>query len=152
MARTLGAKYETELPLFKEENVGCYNWGLVNGRTQCHYPWGSPKDAPEPAVWFHDLLRRDGSPKNPDEVAFIRKFTDAPGVNRLKPLFDFPLRDTCVCVGPDSLLPHRHHRRAHLVEDQRGHPDLEIHRPEDVGAAGPGVVVCEGSHVAEEAG
>jgi len=102
MARTLGAKYETELPLFKDARVGCYNWGLVNGRTQCQYPWGSPKDAPEPTVWFHDLLRRDGSPKNPDEVAFIRKFTNAPGVPRLKPLLDFPLRDTCVCLGPDQ--------------------------------------------------
>lgn len=102
MARTLGAKYETELPLFKDEKVGCYNWGLVNGRTQCQYPWGSPKDAPEPALWFHDLLRRDGSPKNSDEVNFIRKFTSAPGVPRIKPLFDYPLRDTCVCVGPDA--------------------------------------------------
>jgi hypothetical protein len=74
MARTVGSRYETELPLFKQEKVGCYNWGLVNGRTQCQYPWGSPKGAPEPAVWHHDLLRRDGSPKSPDEVAFIRKF------------------------------------------------------------------------------
>ena len=102
MARTLGSKYETELPLFKQEKVGCYNWGLVNGRTQCQYPWGSPKDAPEPQVWFHDLLRRDGSPKNPDEIAFIRKFTTAPSVNRLKALFDYPLRDTSVCLGPDG--------------------------------------------------
>lgn len=102
MARTMGSKYETELPLFKQEKVGCYNWGLVNGRTQCQYPWGSPKDAPEPKVWFHDLLRRDGSPKNPDEVAFLRKFTNAPGTNRLKPLFDFPVRDTSICVGPDQ--------------------------------------------------
>ena len=102
MARTMGSKYETELPLFKQEKVGCYNWGLVNGRTQCQYPWGSPKDAPDPKVWFHDLLRRDGSPKNPDEAAFIRTFTDAPGINRLKPLFDFPVRDTSICVGPDE--------------------------------------------------
>ena len=102
MARTLGSTYETELPLFKQETVGCYNWGLVNGRTQCQYPWGSPKDAPEPQVWFHDLLRRDGSPKNPDEIAFIRKFTTAPSVNRLRPLFDYPLRDTSVCLGPDG--------------------------------------------------
>ncbi|MEN6576766.1 MAG: family 43 glycosylhydrolase [Phycisphaerales bacterium] len=102
MARTLGSKYETELPLFKQEKVACYNWGLVNGRTQCQYPWGSPKDAPEPQVWFHDLLRPDGSPKNADEVAFIRKLTGAPGVNRLQPLFDHPLRDTCICLGPDG--------------------------------------------------
>lgn len=103
MARTLGAKYETELPLFKQEKVACYNWGLVNGRTQTQYPWGSPKDAPEPKVWFHDLLRGDGSPWNAGEVAFIRKFANAPSVNRLKPAFDFPVRDTCVCLGPDKV-------------------------------------------------
>jgi hypothetical protein len=102
MARLQGSRWETDLPLFKQEAVGCYSWGLVNGRTQCQYPWGSPKDAPEPQVWFHDLLRRDGSPKNPDEIAFIRRFTDAPGINRLKPLFDFPVRDTSVCLGPDK--------------------------------------------------
>lgn len=102
MARTLGAKYETDLPLFSSEQVGCYNWGLVNGRTQCQYALGSPAGSPDPAVWYHDLLRRDGSPKYPDEIAFLRKFTNAPGVNRLKPLFDFPVRDTCVCLGPDE--------------------------------------------------
>ena len=102
MARPLGARYETELPLFKEEKVACYNWGLVNGRTQTQYPWCSPKDAPEPKVWFHDLLHGDGSPYNAGEVDFIRKFTNAPNTNRLKPLFDFPVRDTCVCLGPDK--------------------------------------------------
>ena len=102
MARTLGGKWDTDLPLLKAEGVGCYNWGLVLGRTQTCYPWGSPKDTTEPPVWFHDLLRRDGSPRYPDEIAFIRTFTDAPSVNRLKPLFDFPVRDTCVCLGPDG--------------------------------------------------
>lgn len=100
MARTTGSKFETELPLLRQENVGCYNWGLVNGRTQTHFPWGSPKGARTPSVWHHDLLRRDGTPKNPEEIAFIRKFTAAPSVNHLKPLFDFPVRDTSVCLGP----------------------------------------------------
>lgn len=102
MARLAGSKYETELPLFQNTKVGCYNWGLVNGRTQTQFAWGSPKDGPEPPVWFHDLLRGDGTPKDAAEVAFIRKFTNAPGVGQIKPLMDSPLRDTCVCVGPDG--------------------------------------------------
>jgi hypothetical protein len=63
------------LPLFKAERVGCYGWGLVNGRTQTHFPWGSPKNAPEPAVWFHDILRKDGTPFNPGEIRVIKEAT-----------------------------------------------------------------------------
>jgi len=65
----------THLPIFKKERVGCYNWGLVAGKTQTIYPWGSPKDAPEPKVWFHDLLRKDGTPYNADETAIIKQLT-----------------------------------------------------------------------------
>jgi len=65
----------THLPIFKKENVGCCNWGLVSGKTQTIYPWGSPKDAPEPKVWFHDLLKKDGTPFNADETALFRKLT-----------------------------------------------------------------------------
>ncbi len=75
MSRSLGSRFETDLPVFKEQGVGCYSWGLVNGRTQTHYPWGSPKGAPEPKVWHHDLLRRDGTPYRPDEVEVIRRIT-----------------------------------------------------------------------------
>jgi len=103
MARLQGAKFETELPLLKQEGVGCYNWGLVNGRTQTQYPLGSPEAAPEQQVWYHDLIRRDGTPQNAGEIAFLRKFNNAPGVNHIKPLFDVPVRDTCVCLGPDKV-------------------------------------------------
>jgi hypothetical protein len=99
MARLQGSRWDTDLALLKSENVGCYAWGFVNGRTQAQFPWGSKRDAPEPKVWFHDLLRRDGSPYDPAEVAVIRRITDAPGVSKLKPLFDFPVRDTCVCLA-----------------------------------------------------
>lgn len=66
------------LPLFKKEGVGCCNWGLVAGKTQTIFPWGSPKGAPEPKVWFHDLLRKDGTPLNPEETDLFRKLT-SPG-------------------------------------------------------------------------
>lgn len=50
------------LPLFRQRKVGCWNWGLVAGRTQTYFPWGSPEGAPEPNPWQHDILRADGSP------------------------------------------------------------------------------------------
>ncbi len=73
MSRTLGSRFETHLPLFKEENVGCFFWGLVNGRTQTHFPWGSAPGAPPPPVWFHDLLDGRGRPYREEEVALLRQ-------------------------------------------------------------------------------
>jgi hypothetical protein len=66
----------TCLPVFQREWVGCCNWGLVSGKTQTIYPWGSPAGAPEPAAWFHDPLRPDGSPYNAEEVRLFRKLTE----------------------------------------------------------------------------
>ncbi|MCU0355605.1 MAG: hypothetical protein MUD08_17995, partial [Cytophagales bacterium] len=41
------------------------------------YPWDSWQKpyADEPALWFHDIFRADGSAYKPDEVAFIRRIT-----------------------------------------------------------------------------
>lgn len=63
------------LPMFRDRKVGCFNWGLVAGRTQTNYQWGSKKGSPEPAVWQHDFFRGDGTPYNPDEIALIRQMT-----------------------------------------------------------------------------
>jgi len=103
MARLTGSKWETDLPLLKSENIGCYCWGLVNGRTQTQFPWWSKKGSAEPEAWFHDILHRDGAPYRPEEVKAIRQTTGAAGVPKLKPLFDFPVRDTCICLGPDGI-------------------------------------------------
>ncbi|MHB8863955.1 MAG: cellulase family glycosylhydrolase [Pirellulaceae bacterium] len=75
MARWLGSCWETDLPLFRREAVGCYNWGLVNGRMQCQFGWGSKRGEPESKIWFHDLYHRDGRPYDPQEIAAIRKVT-----------------------------------------------------------------------------
>ena len=48
--------------MFHEEGVGAINWGLVSGKTNTIFPWGSPEGAPEPKVWFHDIFRKDGTP------------------------------------------------------------------------------------------
>jgi hypothetical protein len=70
MARTRGSDFRAVMPIFKRERVGCFNWGLVNGKTQTHISWSG-----ESHVWFHDILRSDGSPYDADEVAFIRTMT-----------------------------------------------------------------------------
>ena len=70
MSRGLGSRFETHLPVFQRERVGCYNWGLVNGKTQTHIAW-----TPQPGddVWFHDIFHADGRPYDESEVAAIRK-------------------------------------------------------------------------------
>ena len=73
MSRTLGSPFETHLPFFRRENIGCFFWGLVNGRTQTHFPWGSPENAPPPPLWFHDLLDSQGQPYRASEAALIRQ-------------------------------------------------------------------------------
>ncbi|HET9907035.1 MAG TPA: cellulase family glycosylhydrolase [Anaerolineales bacterium] len=75
MARTRGSLFEKSLPIFKRENVGCINWGLVNGKTQTIYPWGSPGGEAEPELWFHDIFHRDGKPYRQEEVDFIKEIT-----------------------------------------------------------------------------
>ena len=76
MARTRGSSFKNYLPVFKRENIGAINWGLVSGKTNTIYPWGSPEGGPEPETWFHDIFREDGTPYNVDEVEFIRKITN----------------------------------------------------------------------------
>jgi hypothetical protein len=75
MARTLGSLVETNLPVFYEEKVGCINWGLVAGKTNTIWQWGTEAGAPEPDPWFHDLFRPDGTPYRKREVALFRQLT-----------------------------------------------------------------------------
>jgi hypothetical protein len=75
MARTQGSLFEKCLPVFKKERVGCINWGLVSGKTQTIYPWGSPGGSAEPELWFHDIFHSDGTPYRVEEVDFIREIT-----------------------------------------------------------------------------
>ncbi len=63
------------LPVFFQEQVGCINWGLVSGKTQTIFAWNTPTDGTEPALWFHDLFRQDGTPFSADEIATFRRYT-----------------------------------------------------------------------------
>jgi hypothetical protein len=75
MARTNNSRAATHLKIFKDEKVACINWGLVAGKSNTIFPWGSKKDSPEPKVWFHDLFRPDGTPYDPAEIALFRELT-----------------------------------------------------------------------------
>ena len=73
--------------------IGCYNWGLVAGKSQTHFNWKTVEKLdelteqhallqtgdtiPEPPIWFHDIFRTDGSPFDPNEVDFIRHMTQS---------------------------------------------------------------------------
>ena len=75
MARTNNSRFATHLPYFKKENIIAINWGLVSGKTQTIFPWGSKEGSPEPEVWFHDIFRIDGTPFDTNEVKLIKEIT-----------------------------------------------------------------------------
>ncbi|HWD20028.1 MAG TPA: 1,4-beta-xylanase [Verrucomicrobiae bacterium] len=79
MARPAGSTFDPNLGYFKSQGVGAYNWGFVSGKTQTIYPWDSwtKKYTGEPPLWFHDILRADGTPYRADEVKYIRSLTGA---------------------------------------------------------------------------
>lgn len=76
MARSIGSTFDTVLPIAKEEGVGAINWGFVAGKTQTYLPWDSwqhPYTLSQPPVWFHEVLRADGTPYRQVEVDLIRR-------------------------------------------------------------------------------
>jgi hypothetical protein len=77
MARPQGSRFDPILGYLKEQKVAAYNWGFVDGKTQTIYPWDSweKKYTSEPSPWFHDILRRDGTPYDKAEVEYIRSVT-----------------------------------------------------------------------------
>ena len=82
MARPVGSRIADQLELFRSRSVGCFQWGLVKGRTQTHLPW--PDDLVEAhggdadrSIWFHDILDADGNPYDEAEVAALRESVSA---------------------------------------------------------------------------
>jgi hypothetical protein len=83
MARSEGSTFEALLPIGRRERVGMINWGFVAGKTQTYLPWDSwqhPYVGREPAVWFHEVLRPDGTPYRQEEADLIRQLT---GMNKV---------------------------------------------------------------------
>lgn len=82
MARTIDSKFDDQLILYHDRKVGCFNWGLVKGRTQTHLPWPHTLEELLGGVvnenaWFHDVLRADGSPYDKTETQLIAELTKA---------------------------------------------------------------------------
>jgi hypothetical protein len=79
MSRGNGSFFDPNLGYLKSQGVAAINWGLVDGKSQTIYPWDSwtKKYSAEPALWFHDIFRRDGTPYRPEEVAYIRDITQS---------------------------------------------------------------------------
>lgn len=74
MARALNSTFEQILPMLKQHNVGGYNWGFVQGKSQTNCPWDSwqLKYEHEPELWFHDIYRTNGMPYDWTEVETIK--------------------------------------------------------------------------------
>ena len=78
MARGNGSTFDGSLPLGKKHNIAMFNWGFVDGKTQTRMPWDSwkkPYTYEEPTVWFHEVLRADGTPYRKAEVDLIKRLT-----------------------------------------------------------------------------
>ncbi len=77
MARPVDSTFFSILPYLRDQGVGAYNWGFVDGKTQTIYPWDSWQKQynGEPPLWFHDIFRRDGAAYDPAEVDLIRRLT-----------------------------------------------------------------------------
>ncbi len=86
MARGNHSTFQGTLPIAKRYKVAAINWGLVAGKTQTYLPWDSwqhPYTDRQPAIWFHEVFRTDGTPYRPEEVQFIREMT---GKARAEPI------------------------------------------------------------------
>ncbi|UHG90446.1 cellulase family glycosylhydrolase [Spirosoma oryzicola] len=79
MARGVNSKFQTHLPIAKKAKIGMINWGFVAGKTQTFLPWDSWQkpyvNGREPAIWFHEVFKQDGTPVDPAEVAAIKQAT-----------------------------------------------------------------------------
>ncbi len=57
------------------------NWGFVDGKTQTRLPWDSwlkPYTKDEPTLWFHEVLRKDGTPYRQAEADLIHLLASSP--------------------------------------------------------------------------
>ena len=72
-------------PLFYLENIACYCWGFVLGKTQTNEPWesywdhyysGDPNAKYDFSKWQHDLFRPNYRPYDPEEIKIIKKYND----------------------------------------------------------------------------
>ena len=75
MHRPFQSLIQTHLPLWKREKIGCYFFGLVNGKTQFHIAWDFIKEYPsvDTSVWMQDLYHADFTPYDQEELDILKK-------------------------------------------------------------------------------
>jgi len=74
MNRPKGSGIENKLSVFYIQKVGCMLWGLVNGKTQTHLPWGHRPGDPPPTVWQHDLYYGNFQPYRSNELDSLKHY------------------------------------------------------------------------------
>ena len=77
IARENKSTFEDALPIFMENKIGAYNWGLVSGKTNTIYPWKSWDSTYKvpPNIWHHDIFYQNGEPFSNDEIELIKNLT-----------------------------------------------------------------------------
>ena len=74
LARQNGSTVANILPILYSRHVGGTIWGLVNGRTQTNYHWGSRAGSPAPALWQHDIFHGDMTYYDPNEITLFHHY------------------------------------------------------------------------------
>ncbi|GAO41559.1 cellulase family glycosylhydrolase [Flavihumibacter petaseus] len=80
MNRPAGSLISTHIGYFSQEKIGCMLWGVVNGKTQTHLPWGHRPGDPAPKIWQHDLYTADFRPYDTAEISLLKQYCNT--VNR----------------------------------------------------------------------
>lgn len=76
MNRPAASTIKDILPIFANEGVGCMMWGLVNGKTQTHLPWGHrPEHGEWKGPWQHDIYYGDFTPYDKAEIDMLKEYT-----------------------------------------------------------------------------
>lgn len=74
LMRQAGNNFKNILPLFSTYQVGWFNRGLVQGRTQMQVQQAQYRLDKDPEIWQHNVLKEDGKPYDSDEVDLIQGF------------------------------------------------------------------------------
>ena len=68
------------LPWMKEQKIGAWQWGMIQGKTQTNLNWNTmgPSGTPDPnpELWQHDILHPDGSPYREEEIALYKSLAE----------------------------------------------------------------------------
>lgn len=74
LMRQVGNDFRKVLPLFSVYRVGWFNQGLVSGKTHRPIQEARYRTEKDPDVWQQDVLHKDGTPYDPEEVELIQGF------------------------------------------------------------------------------